>query len=244
MKVEKRRHEISFTLLETIMAMAIMSTVILQVVATQGKVVFFSNYNRMSSEAMWYAKRVMSQVEYNWVHYDFKELNTNVPVKDGQFENDKDNIFTYDLNIENFQLPLVDLLFGTKEADNGVAAENEASPMGVSGIDEGMREMIKEQMKQVFDNEVLKIATVSVYWGEGAKRDSIDLTYILPNQRALNEALLKLQPTSKQLQQKVITELQPPPPQVAPPAPGATQPGTNTPSGPVPPGTNVPSPHA
>ena len=122
MKVEKRHHEASFTLLETIMAMAIMSTVILQVVATQGKIVYFSGYNRMSSEAMWYAKRVMAQVEYNWAHYDFKELNSNLPIKDGQFENEKDLPFTYDLNIDNFQLPLVDLLFGTKANDSGIAA--------------------------------------------------------------------------------------------------------------------------
>ena len=105
MKPDQHIRQASFTLLETIMAMAIMSTVILQVVATQGKVVFFSGYNKMSGEAMWYAKRVMAQVEYNATHYDFKDLVGGMPIKDGQFEGEKDLPFTYDL-MENTQFDL------------------------------------------------------------------------------------------------------------------------------------------
>jgi type II secretory pathway pseudopilin PulG len=200
---KKRPWERSFTLLETIMAMALMTTAILSVVGGQGKSVYLSQYNRMSTDAIWLAKRVMAQVEYNASHYGFKELDDNLPIKDGTFEGEPDDFpYRYDLEIEDFKFPITELLFGS-----GDKKEDEEGGGGASGIDEGLQTLIKEQMKLVFDDQIMKIAHVTVYWGEGARRDFVDLTLLLPNQIALNDAILKLQPTWSSLQSKVESEL-------------------------------------
>ena len=54
--------------------------------------------------------------------------------------------------------------------------------------------MIKGIMEQVFGDELLKTAHVTVWWHEGAQRGSTSLTLLLTNQKKIDELLVTLKP--------------------------------------------------
>lgn len=197
----KKSSEKSFTLLETILALGIMTTVILEVVKTQGNIVYFSNYTRKMSQAMWLAKHVMTRVEYNYSQYDLKDLDINIP--DGTFRQIKPDFdYSYKLNIEEWKLPIIDLIAngGIPSADEEDDEPKEKNPQG---------DMIGNLLKQQLGDHILKIANVEVSWPEGAKRDSVNLTYLLTNQRGLDERILSMESVAKKLEAKVKNEKNP-----------------------------------
>ncbi len=175
------RGERSFTLLETIVALGLMIILVLEVASVQGNAIAFSAWIKRSSEATWLAKRVLSQVEYNASFRPLKELES-ASVKEGRFEDMPD--YTYDLIIKEWKFPLTQLITGG--FDSGEDDEE--------GGDGGMGAMIKGIMEQVFGDELLKTAHVTVWWPEGAQRGSTSLTLLLTNQKKIDELLLTLKP--------------------------------------------------
>ncbi|MDQ3235734.1 MAG: hypothetical protein M3Q07_28325, partial [Pseudobdellovibrionaceae bacterium] len=80
--VEKHPRELSFTIFETIVAVGLLMAFALEMAAGQGNIVNKVEYARRSNEAIWLAKRIMSQVEYNYQTMEMKELDTAMSVKD------------------------------------------------------------------------------------------------------------------------------------------------------------------
>src|SRR5690242_15156259 len=76
--IKRARSQASFSLIETVIALAIVSFLILEVAAVQGNSIVFAEYGRNVTQAGWLAKRVMSQVEYYWRSKPFKDLETNI----------------------------------------------------------------------------------------------------------------------------------------------------------------------
>ena len=177
-----KRGERSFTLLETIVALGLMIILVLEVASVQGNAIAFSAWIKRSSEATWLAKRVLSQVEYNASFRPLKELESS-SVKDGRFEDMPD--YSYDLTIQEWKFPLTQLITG------GFDAGKEGDEEGADG---GMGAMIKGIMEQVFGDELLKTAHVTVWWPEGAQRGSTSLTLLLTNQKKIDELLVTLKP--------------------------------------------------
>lgn len=188
--IDAKKTERSFTLLETIIALAILTATVLQLVGSQGKIVYFSDYTRRIEEATWLAKRVMSQVDYNWSHYEFKDLEVKETNK--KFEDLPDSDYTYDLEIKEWKFPILDFLAG-----GGPASEEEGEKKPDAGGD-----MIGQMLEQVLGKDILKIAFVEVFWPEGAKRNSVTLAYLLTNQRKIDEELMKLEPSWTELETK------------------------------------------
>jgi len=60
----KRQREGSFTLIETVIALSLITALIIEVASVQGNSIVFSEYSRNVTKATWLARRVMSQVEY------------------------------------------------------------------------------------------------------------------------------------------------------------------------------------
>lgn len=178
---DSRNREASFTLFEVIIAIAIMSTMLIELVAFEGNVINFSDYGMNATKATWLAKRVMSQVEYNWQTRPWSEMkvesNSDIP-----FEGFQD--FSYKLTIKEWKLPLFDSLLDDKKESGGL--DEAASTTGASA------DALADGVKQKLGDDLLKVAHVDVSWPEGAKRNSISLTLLLTNQKGLDDQLALL----------------------------------------------------
>ncbi|MBI2601531.1 MAG: hypothetical protein HYW48_00595 [Deltaproteobacteria bacterium] len=175
----RKSGESSFTLLETIIALGLMVVMILEVSTVQGSAINLSQYERKVTQAVWLGKAILGQIEYKWKFYEVKEIKEE---RRGERFDEKlcprdgfDCDFTYDLTVEEWKLPLIELAAGS---------------LG----DKSMTDMIKGQLKDILGDEVLKIAHIEVFWPEGAKRNSVDLAYLITAQQKLDTFIETLQP--------------------------------------------------
>lgn len=178
------RGERSFTLIETLIALGLMLFLVMEVGGVHGNALYFNRYGRQVTQGVWLAKRLMSQVEYQWTIRPFKELET-ANEKERPFEDFPD--FTYSLEVKEWKLPILDLITG------GVGGGDDSDKKKPEG---GGDDVMKSAMKNVFGDSILKTAHVEVFWAEGAKRNSVALTYLLTNQEKLDELLTTLKGAS------------------------------------------------
>lgn len=251
--VKRKPHEYSFTLLEVIIATGLLVAVVLQVAGGQGSLLEITDYSKKATEATWLAKRIMSEVEANYQNYEFKDLD--YEEKDQTFVDykDADSDYKYSLKIEEWKLPIIDFLTGgggkseeekehDKEEGKAVSALE-----GIPGLD--------AIVKQIFGDHMLKTAIVEVSWPEGARRNSVTISYVITNQKKLDEFLLTKANTWDQIRKKMdpnaAADKTPPPvnPQVDANGnpisnPSGTQaPGGNAGTGTLQPGPNgIPTP--
>lgn len=232
--VIRKVQEYSFTLLEVIIATGLLVSVVLQVAGGQGSLLEITDYSKKATEATWLAKRIMSEVEANYINFELKDMD--FAEKDVPFDDYKDaeSDYKYTLTIEEWKLPLIDFLTGgggkseeEKEADKD-SGSPESSIAGIPGLD-GI-------VSQIFGDHMMKTAYVEVSWPDGARRNSVGLVYLLTNQKKLDEYLLAKTNTWDQIRKK----MDPNAPKDAPPpsgVPGGTAPGTpGTPGNPANPG--------
>lgn len=186
-KIEKarRQREGSFTLIETVIALAIVSFLILEVSTVQGNSIVFSDYGRNVTQASWLARRVMAQVEYYARTKPFMDLVTDQ--KEMKFEDNEE--YTYSLEIKEWKFPFIQLLqstLGGKEKDEDGNRKD---------ADAGVSQMIETVVQQIFGKEpIFMTAQVTVAWSEGAARNTTGLTYLLTNQAKMDEALITMKP--------------------------------------------------
>lgn len=207
----RRGTERSFTLIETIIALGLLTFLVLEVASVQGNAIFFVEYGRNVVQASALAQRVMSQVEYQWSFRDFKQMEQDGNVKEQAFEDMPD--FKFSLEIKEWKLPLIDMLAGGKEDEDGKTT--------------GGNPMIKAAAAQVLGSDMLKTVFVEVFWTEGAKRNSTTLTYLLTNQKKVDEAIGQLKALSQAAAAPGAGKSTPPPGGGAPPVdpPTGTIPG-------------------
>ena len=178
---KRRKAERSFTLVETAIAIGMLAFAFTMMLTVNGNAITFTDYEKNSSKAVWLAKRVMAQVEYYWNKREFDDLKTKqegVPFAGDDLEG-----FEYKLEIDEWKLPLVDLIAG-----GGIGGGEDTESGG--GEEEGGGDFIKAAIDQALDGEpLLKTAYVEVSWPEGAVRNSVSLTYLLTNQQKFNEKI-------------------------------------------------------
>jgi hypothetical protein len=204
-----RRGEQSFTLIETIIALGLMVSVIVEVSGVQGHAIYFSDFERKVTKASWLAKGVMAKIEYEWDSRPFSEMK-NLNSTEQEFETDKD--YTYTVKIDEWKLPLLDLLTGGGGGDKD---KDNANPQG---------DMIKGYIEKIFGDEILKIAHVEVFWADGAKKDSVALSTLLTNQQKLDEVISTMAPVKDAKAAGAPPKALPP--GSAPPPPGSATGGT------------------
>lgn len=218
----RRRREGSFTLIETVIALAIITFLILEVSAVQGNSIVFSDYGRNVTQASWLARRVMSQIEYFASTKPFMDLVTEQ--KEQKFEDNDE--YNYSIEIKEWKFPFVQLLqsaLGGRGKDED-GRQKEADP--------GISKMIETVVEQIFGKEpIFMTAQVTVSWAEGAARNSTSLTYLLTNQAKLDETLITMKPVWDRLIKAANQDKKNPPP---PPPP-------RTSGGGVPPPNNIPN---
>ncbi len=179
----------SFTLLETIIAVSVMSIFILEVAQIQGGGIYFYEYGRNAVKASWLAKRVMSQIEYQWKQKDIKDLETET--KETPFKDEPE--FKYSITIKEWELPIFDLMSGKDKDKDSSSSSSSSSDNPMSAM--GSSSMVKDTFSSIMDGSILKVANVKVSWPEGAKRNDVSLTLLLPNQKRLDEYLSTLKNT-------------------------------------------------
>ncbi len=177
--------EASFTLFETVIALGIMATMMVELAGVQGNILYFQEYSANSSRAVWLAQRVMSQIEYSAIHRPFTEIGE---VEEGPVPIEEAEGFTYQLSIKDWKLPLLDMLTGggPKKDDGEDKAAEEPNPAAGA---------LKSGLEQALGPDLLKVAKVSVSWPEGAKRNEINLSYLLTNQVKVDEMIAGLKST-------------------------------------------------
>ena len=184
----RKKSEKSFTLIETLIALGIMVTLVLQMAIIQGQAITFSDYGRKMTKAIWYAKSLMSQIEYQSKFIPLKEMKYSQ--KEATFseqlcpkEGDEPCPFTHSIEIANWKLDLLDIFFRQQKQKDG--EKQEENPM---------IGMMKDQLKQYLGEELISSAHVEVSWAEGSRRNSVDLALLLTNQLAIDELIQTFQP--------------------------------------------------
>jgi type II secretory pathway pseudopilin PulG len=173
----RQKGEESFTLLETIIALGILTVVLLQVGSVQGNAIYIAEYGRSVTKGIWLAKAKMSQVEYYAATKPWSDLVTNTK---GEFSEEPG--YQWELKIEDWKLPLQEILTGKSGEDGGGGESSTKDAAGGMGMEAAL--------SQVFGTEsLLRIAQVKVSWPEGAVRNDVSLTYLLTNQSKLDQVL-------------------------------------------------------
>ena len=182
---DNNRGEASFTMIETVIALGLMVTVILQVSSVMGHSISFTDYERKRTQAGWLAKSVFAKLEKSREQYDLKEFEMSVKEqgfdetlcpKDPKFECD----FKYNLEIKEWPLPIVELI--AKQIGGGGEGGEESPILG----------LIREKVKEILGDEILKVAHLEVYWPEGSHTGSLELAYLLPSQKPMNQFISTL----------------------------------------------------
>lgn len=190
--ITRKPGERSFSLLETVIAIGIMATIILNVVGSLGNIVYFSGYTRRMTEALYLAQRLMSQVEYRATYLPFKELNAK---EDDRAFDEDDSDYRYSVEIKEWKLPIFNLISGggaNAGEEDGEKKESESNGMGAL-------------VKQFLDtDELLKTAYVEVSWPEGAKRNSVSLTMLLTNQKQIDTKLMQFEAAANDLKKATM----------------------------------------
>jgi hypothetical protein len=192
-----KKSESSFTLLETIIALGLMVTIVLEVATIQGNSISFSENNRNFTQATWLAQAVLAKVEWYSKFYDFKEIK--YEGKDQKFSDELcpqdpkygECQYKYNLTIEPFPLPIEQLII--QQLTGGGSEE---------GGNSTFSSMIEQFAKKYLGDEILKLAHVEVYWPEGSKTSGVEISYLLANQKKIDEEIFKLQPLNKENQKQ------------------------------------------
>ncbi len=195
----RKPEEKSFTLIETVMALGLVVAIVLEVASVQGNAIHFTLWSRKATQASWLAQGIMAEIEYKSKFYPIKELRTEATMKDRNFSESlcpkgqapECADMTYTVTIDEFKLPILDLMLGQKGDDSASDKKSEEGPGGAMG---GMGSLIKDQVKNILGDEIMKIARVEVFWPEGATRDSVALSYLILNQQSLDNYIETMEP--------------------------------------------------
>lgn len=185
--------EDSFSVFETMIAIGMLAVVLLQITTIQGQVVYSLEYSQKMSSGMWLAKGLMARVEYEWATRDFSEMDIKVKEKKvgdefwGADASKAFKDFSYRITSEEWKLPILNFLTG------GGASSQEPSVTGVSRApDDGSSSLVSQQLEAIFGGHIMKVATVEVFWPEGARKGTASLSMLLVNQKALDLQILAL----------------------------------------------------
>ena len=179
--------QLSFTLFETIVAVGLLATVIVNVSMVQGNSLVFSEYTRNLTHAIWLSKRIMSQVEYHKTINDFKSLETEIEDETFQDVRDEDSEnFLYDLAIVPFDFPITKLV--TKHFSGELSGGEDAPASPLAQI----APLVEQQMEQYLGKDFFKLVKLNVKWSDGAREDSLVTQMLIADIKKLDEVFAQL----------------------------------------------------
>jgi hypothetical protein len=180
----KKSQEKSFTLIETLIALGLMVTMVLQIASVMGTSISLSSYDAKMVRAMWLAKSLASQIEHDWLYYELKEFRSEM--KGEKFDDflcakEEPCPFKYNLSFKKWDIPIFDIIMGGV----GKSSSQEDNPLAA---------MVKEQVEKQLDGELVRVANIEVTWAEGSRENMVELPYLITNQKTLDEKIELLGP--------------------------------------------------
>jgi hypothetical protein len=208
--------EASFTLVETMIAVGILVTVVMNFTGAVGSSIRMGEYGNRVTHAAWVAKGIMAKItwaSYQYEQKEFASLNlTEQPVPEEFCPSEGNNskcFFSMKITSDDWKLPVIDLI--AKQAMGGGS-----DPTGG---------MLEKQLKDIFGDELLRVIGVEIIWPEGALTNSVTLAQVLVNQMSLDKFIENQTPPT-------AAAKPPDAPPAIPGAPGAT-PSPTSPANPA-----------
>ena len=214
-----RRAASGFTLLEIMVALAILSTTLVVLLRIVTNNVRATNHAKMTTAATFLARTKMVELEDQILYDGFVEANEN---KAGSFKAEGYPQFRWETSIERIELP-TNLAQKTQDEAREATDKAKGDPMAMmSGFLGGMMSAFIEPIRIGLQESVRKV-TVRVFWDEtGRRNQSFDVVQYLTDPAKLDLALTGGMPGGPAGQQ-------------TPPG-GPTQPRPPGTGGPFPPG--------
>jgi general secretion pathway protein I len=177
-----------FTLLEIMVALAILSTTLVVLLRIVTNNVRATNHAKMTTAATFLARTKMVELEDDILYDGFTETNE---FKNGTFKADGYPQFRWDTSIERIELP-TDLAQRSQDEARAAADsdKNKGDPMAMmSGFLGGMMSTFIEPIRIGLQESVRKV-TVRVSWDEVGRRDqSFEVVQYLTDPAKLDLAL-------------------------------------------------------
>jgi prepilin-type N-terminal cleavage/methylation domain-containing protein len=175
-----------FTLLEIMVALAILSTTLVVLLRIVTNNVRATNHAKMTTAATFLARTKMVELEDTILYDGFIETNE---FKNGTFKTDGYPQFRWDTSIERIELP-TNLAQQTQDESRAAADKNKGDPMAMmSGFLGGMMSTFIEPIRIGLQESVRKV-TVRVTWDEvGRRNQSFEVVQYLTDPAKLDLAL-------------------------------------------------------
>jgi general secretion pathway protein I len=181
-----RRPSSGFTLLEIMVAVAILSAtlvVLLQIVTNNVRA---TNHAKLTTAATFLARTKMSDIE-DYILYE--GFTSEGETAKGTFKDDGYPQFSWDSNIERIELP-TDMTQKTQDASNDKTKDSKDPMAMMTGFLGGMMSAFIEPIKNGLQESVRKV-TVHVVWDEiGRPNQSIEVVQYLTDPSQIEKALL------------------------------------------------------
>jgi len=181
-----RRSSSGFTLLEIMVAVAILSAtlvVLLQIVTNNVRA---TNHAKLTTAATFLARTKMSDIE-DYILYE--GFTSESETGKGTFKDDGYPQFSWDSNIERIELP-TDLTQKTQDAANDKTKDSKDPMAMMTGFLGGMMSAFIEPIRNGLQESVRKV-TVHVVWDEiGRPNQSIEVVQYLTDPSQIEKAML------------------------------------------------------
>lgn len=186
MKPARRRSAAGFTLLEIMVAVAILSStlvVLLQIVTNNIRA---TNHAKLTTAATFLARTKMSDLEDQILYEGFISENES---KKGTFKEDGYPQFSWDTLIERIELP-TDMTQKTQDAANDKTKDSKDPMAMMTGFLGGLMSSFIEPIKNGLQESVRKV-TVRVTWDEHGRPDqSIEVVQYLTDPSQIEKKML------------------------------------------------------
>ena len=181
-----RRSSSGFTLLEIMVAVAILSAtlvVLLQIVTNNVRA---TNHAKLTTAATFLARTKMSDIE-DYILYE--GFTSESETGKGTFKDDGFPQFSWDSNIERIELP-TDMTQRTQDAANDKTKDSKDPMAMMTGFLGGMMSSFIEPIRNGLQESVRKV-TVHVVWDEiGRPNQSIEVVQYLTDPSQIEKAML------------------------------------------------------
>ena len=181
-----RRRAAGFTLLEIMVAVAILATTLVILLEIVTNNIRATNHAKLTTAATFLARNKMSDIEDDILYNGFSSDTENAK---GTFKADGYDQYRWETSIERIELP-TDMTQKTQDASKN-ASQDSKDPMAMmTGFLGGMMSTFIEPIRLGLQESVRKV-TVRVFWDENGRRNqSIEVVQYLTDPSQIEKSML------------------------------------------------------
>ena len=181
-----RRRTAGFTLLEIMVAVAILATTLVVLLEIVTNNIRATNHTKLTTTATFLARNKMSDIEDDILYNGFSSETENAK---GTFKADGYDQYRWETSIERIELP-TDMTQKSQDAAKNASQESKDPMAMMTGFLGGMMSTFIEPIKNGLQESVRKV-TVRVTWDEiGRANQSIEVVQYLTDPAQIEKAML------------------------------------------------------